>query len=56
MATIKDAPIGRASARLLRTLQKDLKQSILSLSIIMKMAKDVKYTTAFGANNLIVRI
>ncbi len=28
----------------------------LSLSIIMKMAKDVKYTATFGANNLIVRI
>ena len=28
----------------------------ISLSIIMKMAKDVKYTTTFGANNLIVRI
>lgn len=28
----------------------------ISLSIIMKMAKDVRYTTAFGANNLIVRI
>ena len=28
----------------------------ISLSIIMKMAKDVKYTAAFGANNLIVRI
>jgi 20S proteasome alpha/beta subunit len=28
----------------------------ISLAIIMKMAKDVKYTSAFGANNLIVRI
>lgn len=28
----------------------------ISLSIIMKMAKDVKYTAVFGANNLIVRI
>ena len=28
----------------------------ISLAIIMKMAKDVKYTTAFGTNNLIVKI
>ena len=28
----------------------------ISLSIIMKMAKDVRYTDTFGANNLIIRI
>ena len=28
----------------------------ISLTIIMKMAKDVRYTTAFGTNNLIIRI
>ena len=28
----------------------------LSLSIIFKMAKDVKYTSTFGANNVIVRM
>ena len=32
------------------------KEKELSLAIIMKMAKEVKYTAAFGANNLIVRI
>ena len=32
------------------------KEKEISLAIIMKMAKDVKYTAAFGANNLIVRI
>ena len=32
------------------------KEKELSLAIIMKMAKDVKYTAAFGVNNLIVRI
>jgi Na+-driven multidrug efflux pump len=31
------------------------KEKEISLSIIMKMAKDVKYTAAFGANNLIIR-
>lgn len=34
---------------------RDTEQDI-SLSIIFKMAKDVKYTATFGANNLIVRI
>ena len=32
------------------------KEKEISLAIIMNTAKDVKYTTAFGANNLIVRI
>ena len=32
------------------------KEKEISLSIIFKMAKDVKYTATFGANNLIVRI
>ena len=31
------------------------KEKEISLSIIMKMAKDVKYTAAFGANKLIIR-
>ena len=34
-----------------RDIEKDI-----SLAIIFKMAKDVKYTSTFGANNLIVRI
>ncbi|MBQ3426421.1 MAG: hypothetical protein IJH37_04665 [Clostridia bacterium] len=34
---------------------RDIEQDI-SLSIIFNMAKDVKYTSTFGANNLIVRI
>ena len=32
------------------------KEKEISMRIIMKMAKDVRYTTAFGANNMIVRI
>ena len=28
----------------------------ISLAIIFEMAKDVKYTSTFGANNLIIRV
>ena len=28
----------------------------LGLAIVMRMAKDVKYAAAFGANNLIIRV
>lgn len=34
----------------------ELEDEEISLSIIFKMAKDIKYTATFGANNLIVRI
>ena len=32
------------------------KEKEISPSIIMKMSKDVRYTTAFGTNNLIIRL
>ena len=28
----------------------------MGLAILMRMAKDVKYASAFGANNLIIRV
>lgn len=34
----------------------DKKEEEINLAIILKMAKDVKYTATFGANNLIVRV
>ena len=40
--------------RLIRGIQDREKE--IGLTIIMKMAEDVKYTATFGANNLIVRI
>ena len=41
--------------KLLQGVQ-DKKEEEINLAIILKMAKDVKYTAAFGANNLIVRV
>ena len=32
------------------------KENEISLAIIFKMAKQVKYTSTFGANNLIIRV
>ncbi len=32
------------------------KDKEISLAIIFKMAKQVKYTSTFGANNLIIRV
>jgi hypothetical protein len=34
----------------------EIEDEEITLSIIFKMAKDVKYTSTFGANNLIVRV
>ena len=34
----------------------EIEDDEISLSIVFKMAKDVKYTATFGANNLIVRV
>ena len=34
----------------------EIEDEEISLAIIFKMAKDVKYTATFGANNLIVRV
>lgn len=34
----------------------EIEDEEISLAIIFKMAKDVKYTATFGANNLIIRV